>query len=143
MSDIAGDLARGYAVIVPARPPDVEGGTAIAWWRVDADAGETLGMMPGGGSSSAEGIILQIHSLAMRDAALFFVDTIIGMVAAAGCIIGSDVRNSEAPAGMRFAHLVACVSAGVMTGIGASQDRRMAIAIALIALFVATTLSNG
>jgi hypothetical protein len=40
------DLDAGYAVVIPARKPDRS--PMAAWWRVNTDSGETLGMMGDG-----------------------------------------------------------------------------------------------
>jgi len=144
-ADIAGDLARGYAVIVPARAPDVDGKAEIAWWRIDPDADATLGMVPGGGgSSSAEDIItIIINSLANMDAAIFFGDMMIGMMVGLTCIIDSDASDTSSPGEAQVADMIACIALGVVVTVGiyspASHARRMAIAGAMIAAFIAST----
>ena len=144
-ADIAGDLARGYAVIVPARSADVEGKAAIAWWRVDPGAGATLGMMPGGGGSAmTEDLIGRIlNSLFSMDSALFFGDILIGMIVGLACIVDSDAANSESPISAQIADLFACVAVGVVVSVGiyspASHARRMAIAGAMLVAFIAST----
>jgi hypothetical protein len=144
-TDIATELARGYAIIVPARSPDVDGKAAIAWWTVDPDAGATLGMMPGGGGAAGTEDVLTtiINSLMSKDAAIFYADMMIGFIAALVCMVDSDAMNSQSPPAAQFADAFACLALGAVITVGiyspASWARRMAVAGVLIAAFIAST----
>jgi hypothetical protein len=61
---IARDLAAGYTVIVPQRPVEIAGRTAYAWWRVDEQTGQTLGMTTAGGATFVEYALIVSFGLA-------------------------------------------------------------------------------
>jgi Transglutaminase-like superfamily len=54
------DLAAGYAIVVPPAAP---AGTAVTWWRVDPQTGETLGMGLAGGNVQTETVIQMFVTL--------------------------------------------------------------------------------
>jgi hypothetical protein len=143
--DIATDLARGYAIVVPARPADLDGKARIAWWRIDPKAGATLGMLPGGGGSafSEDAIVRFSRSLDLPSEAMAFSDILIGFAVGFVCIIESDAANSESPTSARIADGIACVVLGLVATFGiwapGSWARRMTIAATVLAAFIAGT----
>ena len=52
---LARDLERGYVAVVPARPPSE---LPTAWWRVQPDTGETLGILGSGYGGAVEWLLL-------------------------------------------------------------------------------------
>ncbi|MEZ5665953.1 MAG: hypothetical protein R3F55_00650 [Alphaproteobacteria bacterium] len=55
---IAADLAGGAYVVAPPSPVETDAGPKVAWWRIDARSGTTLGMTPHGGADMVENAFL-------------------------------------------------------------------------------------
>lgn len=52
------DLAMGYTVVLPSYEPSVN--TPVAWWRVNPETGETLGMGFNGEGAETEGYVQKL-----------------------------------------------------------------------------------
>ena len=55
---VQADLKEGYAVVLPSTPLTMSGRQVAAWWRVNPQTGETLGMTMDGGSVTMEHVLL-------------------------------------------------------------------------------------
>ena len=100
------DLAGGYAVVVPTKPVESDGGKVTCWWRIDPSSGQTLGIGGRGEGSSA----VEYEAV---ERMLF------GMMGFAGCLFLRGMTESPSnPAGLRDVAgcaLVACGAAVVTT----------------------------
>ena len=79
------DLAKGYAVIIPAKQFEEDSSRSV-WWRIDPKSGETLAMMQGGyGPTFTEYLIFAT-----------FVGTTVALVLSIACIITIQASRTNA-----------------------------------------------
>jgi hypothetical protein len=53
-AELSATLARGDNVVLPVSPVLLDGRQQVAWWRLEADSGELVGVMPGGRGQAYE-----------------------------------------------------------------------------------------
>ena len=144
-ADIAADLDRGYAVVLPSTASALDGQTIVGWWRTDIQSGETLGILPGGGGSAGtEDLFTRImNNIFSKEGMMTFVDIMIGLMAGAACVAGSSVVEPDHSTTAQTVDLFACIAVAVLVGYGinapASHARRLAVAGVVVAFVVAAT----
>jgi transglutaminase-like putative cysteine protease len=114
-AEIAAALAGGSSVVVPERSIDLGRGPIAGWWRVDAAAGEVIGVVPGG-RGAAEGWLIStakaIETISAVKKEIAILQVIIGV--AIGVLVWATCAF-QSPTGLTGLGHTRCVALAVLT----------------------------